>query len=242
VKVVKLEGWHFSVDPVQPGSVNMQRDRQLLDEAEQKAEARSFLRFYRWDLPTVSIGHHQQPERAADVVYCAANHIPVVRRPTGGRAVLHDCELTYAVVSNDGRFFPLDSLDKTYLVIARALQTGLSRLGICSDLAAGRGIVGLTRIDVKHPCFASASRHELLVRGRKIVGSAQRRLKRSFLQHGSIPLQLNLPVMAGALGVSEQLIAASTISVSEATGRIVTFEELAAALKAGFEEVFRAGA
>ncbi len=217
----------------------MQVDRMLLEEAELEAEARSFLRFYRWDVPTVSIGHHQQPERAADVAYCAANHIPVVRRPTGGRAVLHDCELTYAVVSNDHRFFPLGSLDRTYLVIAQALQKGLGRLGICSDLAAGgREIGSSARVDLKHPCFASASRHELLVGGRKIAGSAQRRLKRAFLQHGSIPLELDVPVMARALGVSEQLIAASTTSVSEAAGRKVEFEELAAALQAGFEEVF----
>ncbi len=237
---MKLERWRFSVDPAQPGSTNMQIDRTLLDEAEQEAEARSFLRFYRWDVPTVSIGHHQQPERAADAAYCAANHIPVVRRPTGGRAVLHDCELTYAVVSNDHRFFPLDSLDQTYLIIARALQGGLARLGVCSHLAGGREIGSSARIDLKNPCFASASRHELLVGGRKIAGSAQRRLKRSFLQHGSIPLELDVSLMAGALGVSEQLIAASTISVSEAAGREVGFEELAAALKEGFEEVFGA--
>ncbi len=217
----------------------MQIDRGLLDEAEQEAEARTFLRFYRWDVPTVSIGHYQAPERAADPAYCAANRIPVVRRPTGGRAVLHDCELTYAVVSNDRRFFPLQSLDQTYLVIARALQCGLARLGVCSQLAAGgREIASPGRTNLKHPCFASASRHELLVGSRKIAGSAQRRLKRSFLQHGSIPLELNVPAMAGALGVSEQLIAHSVISVSEAAGRPVSFDELAEALEAGFEEVF----
>ncbi len=217
----------------------MRIDQMLLDEAERGAEAHTFLRFYRWDEPTISIGHHQQPERAADLRYCTGHRIPVVRRPTGGRAVLHDCELTYAVVSNDDRFFPLQSLDQTYLVIARALQNGLARLGVCSDLAAGVREIGASiRLDVKHPCFASASRHELLVRGRKIAGSAQRRLKRSFLQHGSVPLDLNLPLMAGTLGVSEALIAASTISVSEAAGRRVTFEELGTALKAGFEEVF----
>ncbi len=233
------ESWNFRVDPAQSGSVNMQIDRTLLDEAEREVEACTFLRFYRWDVPTVSIGHYQEPERAADLAYCAASRIPLVRRPTGGRAVLHDRELTYAVVSNDGRVFPLQSLDQTYLVIARALQNGLARLGICGDLAAGgREIGSARRIDVKHPCFASASRHELLVRGRKVAGSAQRRLKRSFLQHGSIPLELNVPVMARALGVSEQLIAASTISVSEAAGREVRFEELAVALEAGFQEEF----
>lgn len=236
---MKLDGWHFSVDPAQPGSVNMQIDRALLDQAEEETEARSFLRLYRWDIPTVSIGHHQQPERAADIAHCAANGIPIVRRPTGGRAVLHDRELTYAVVSSDDRFFPLQSLDLTYMVIARALQKGLSRLGIWSDLATGgRAIGSSTRLDLKNPCFASASRHELLVGGRKITGSAQRRLKRSFLQHGSIPLELNVPAMARALGVAEGLIAATTISVSEATGRTVTFDELAEALKGGFEEVF----
>ncbi|RPJ82368.1 MAG: lipoate--protein ligase family protein, partial [Acidobacteria bacterium] len=198
--------WRFRVDLAQSGSVNMEIDRTLLDQVEQEAEALTVLRFYRWDVPTVSIGHHQEPARAVDLTYCEANNVPVVRRTTGGRAVLHDRELTYAVVSNDDRFFPLHSLDQTYLTIAGALQKGLARLGVSSDLAAGgREIGSSARIDIKHPCFASASRHELLVRGRKIAGSAQRRLRRSFLQHGSIPLELNIPLMARALGVSEQL-------------------------------------
>ena len=143
--------------------------------------------FLSWDVPTVSIGHHQQAERAADTRYCAEHGIPVVRRPTGGRAVLHDCELTYAVVSNDRRLFPPGRLDQTYLVVARALQTGLGRFGFGragrrrqGDRAVirGRG-KSLLRLGVA----ARAAR-----RGRKIAGSAQRRLKRSFLQHGSIPL------------------------------------------------------
>jgi len=233
----------LTIDPPHSGLRNMEIDLALLQDAEQQPEPSTFVRFYRWDVPTVSLGHYQRAEQAADLRYCEAHGIPVVRRPTGGRAVLHAAELTYTVVSSDPRFFPLHSLDLTYLTIAKALQGGLTRLGIASELAPGSRETGrVSAAGVKAPCFASASRHELLVGGRKIAGSAQRRLKRSFLQHGSIPLDLDVPTMAGALGVSEQLIAGTTISVSEAAGRAVSFAELADALKEGFAEVFRAQA
>ncbi len=213
----------------------MQIDECRLKDAEEQFAPTTFLRFYQWDTPTVSLGRYQRPELGANLQYCQDNGIPVVRRPTGGRAVLHGRELTYSVVSNDRRFFPLHSLDLTYQGIARALQYGLGRLGITSQLAPGlRPTLRLSAGKAKLPCFASASRHELLVEGRKIAGSAQRRLRRSFLQHGSIPLEIDVEAMALALGVSEQLIAKTMISVSEAAGRPVSFNELAAALEEGF--------
>jgi lipoyl(octanoyl) transferase len=228
----------FLVDPPLAGSRNMEIDQSLLLAAEQEAGGLTFIRFYAWETATASIGHHQEAGSAVDLDYCTREAIPVVRRPTGGRAVLHDAELTYAVISNDASLFPLHRLDLTYLVIGRSLKAGLDLLGISSELARGIRETGSSfRNPVKRPCFASASRHELLVRGRKIAGSAQRRLKRSFLQHGSLPLRIDGARMAAALGVPESLILETTVSVCEATGREVSFAELAQALEQSFADV-----
>jgi lipoate-protein ligase A len=85
----------------------------------------------------------------------------------------------------------------------------------------------------------SPSQYELLLRGYKIVGSAQRRLKRSFLQHGSIPLQVDYPQMAAALGIQEKVLRKTLLSVSEVSGHPVCFAALCQALKEGFEETFQ---
>ena len=227
------------VDPPLAGSTNMTIDQDMLQCAEASEYPVTLLRLYSWEEPTVSIGYHQGVEDSFNWEYCRARGIPVVRRPTGGRAVLHADELTYSVVSNDPGQYPIGSLDHTYLAIAKCLQMGFSMLGIATELAVGSRD---TEVELKGagkpPCFASASRHELLCEGRKLAGSAQRRLKRSFLQHGSIPLSLDATLMAAALGVNQDLILRTTISLSEAAGREVVFRELAEALRAAFSQAW----
>ncbi len=234
------DGWLCAVDPPRSGIENMRIDLALLNNLEKCSEKMTSLRFYDWEIPTVSLGKHQKAEGAVDYSYCRQSAIPVVHRPTGGRAVLHDCELTYAVVSNDPNCFPLSSIRETYRLIAMGLQEGMEGLGIVTQLAGtSRKSRRLSRQQREDPCFVSPSCCELLYEGRKIVGSAQRRLRRSFLQHGSIPLQVNHPKMAASLGVSEELLRMSVVSVSEALGRAVARQTLCEALQTGFERVFR---
>ncbi len=157
----------------------MDRDRELL--ASHRAGDDPVLRVYQWDPPCVTLGYNQDPRSfAADLV--AAAGYDLVTRPTGGRAILHAQELTYAVIgTSPGPLFG-NSLHESYMTINRALLTFLSDLGIRADVSAGesreeaRGLV----------CFHSAGRHEIRTGGRKIVGSAQRRQRGVFLQHGSI--------------------------------------------------------
>lgn len=212
----------------------MTRDRQLLDQAESSLTPLTVIRFYQWDTPTVSLGHNQNAEKAIDSKYCQDQKIPIVHRPTGGRAVLHSEELTYAVISNDLSLFG-DSIRDGYLRIGHALKTGIARIGIHSKLAKGVKKTALTfREGNKKPCFISPSRAELLVNNRKIAGSAQRRLKRAFLQHGSIPLEVDYFEMGRVLCIAPSQLQDNMISVSEAAGRSVPFDELAEALKEGF--------
>ena len=218
----------------------MKLDRELLHWVEKCAAKITVVRFYRWAVPTISLGKHQKAEEAVDQIYCQREAIPIVRRPTGGRAVFHDNELTYSLVSNHSQYFSLKSVGDTYRVIADGLKAGLHGLGISAQLAEGSPHSPPAPLSGrKNPCFLSPSQYELLLRGYKIVGSAQRRLKRSFLQHGSIPLQVNYPRMAAALGIQEKVLRKTLLSVSEATGHQVSFADLCQALKEGFEETFQ---
>lgn len=220
--------------------MNMAIDEGLLRLLEEVSiQKTTVVRFYRWDVPTISLGKNQKAWEAVDLAYCQSRGLPLVYRPTGGRAVFHGQELTYAVVSNDRKHFALHNPLQTYWRIATALQMGLRRLSCPTDLSPTVRPTVLPVRATRKPCFLSASRYELLSGGRKLVGSAQRRLKGCFLQHGSIPLHIDYQTMAAALGISETLLRSKVVSVSEGARHTISFEALCSTLMKGFEEVFR---
>ncbi len=225
-----------SVEDPADGSHNMAEDRRWLALAESAGEPVLRVRLYRWDPPTASIGRHQNPSSALDSDICEAEGIPIVRRPTGGRAVFHDrSELTYAVVSNSLSLVGSGGILETYRRIAEVLQAGLRGIGVETRLArTGTSIRSGAAPALRQPCFASASRHELLSGNRKIAGSAQRRLRRAVLQHGSIPVEIDYLKMSRVLGAREEVLRRRMVSVSEAAGRRVEIEELAEALRKAF--------
>jgi len=177
------------LDGAASGAVNMDRDASLL--AGHRPGDDPILRLYRWEPAAVTIGYNQDFSDF-DAAGIRSAGYGLVKRPTGGRAILHADELTYAVIgTSPGSVFG-GSLHETYLKINRALLSFLGDLGIEADISAGESRAearGLT-------CFRSAGRHEISVGGRKIIGSAQRRTGGVFLQHGSIlagPRHLELP-------------------------------------------------
>src|SRR6516162_4720912 len=194
--------WKLIIDGARDGGSNMSIDASLLEEVEASPEPRTIVRFYGWQTPTISLGRNQKIDRALDTGYCRDNGIDIVHRPTGGRAVLHDDELTYAVISSDSNVFG-DTIYGNYRRVSEALCLGYNRLGVPAVLAPDtRKIAGLPD-DSDPPCFLSPARYELMVEGRKIVGSAQRRIRRSFLQHGSMPITMDLEVLARATGITD---------------------------------------
>lgn len=193
--------WDLILDGALDGEVNMAIDRALLDEVESSSEPKTMVRFYRWARPTVSLGRNQKVEKAVDVDYCREAGIDIVHRPTGGRAVLHDDELTYAVASNDSSVFG-DTIYGNYKRVSEALVSGFQSLGIPAILAPDTRKPG-DEGDADPPCFVSTSRYELTVDGRKIAGSAQRRVRRSFLQHGSLPVTVNREMLARATRMAD---------------------------------------
>ena len=158
----------------------MARDADLLNRASQGLQ-KPIVRFYEWVQPTVSLGFHQS-ETILDADVLERERIPWVRRPTGGAAVLHAHELTYAVVLP-----PMHPWLQTKSVlehIGRALARGLRNVGVGADmLERGRP---LEKLPDRASCFVRASRWEICAHGKKIVGSAQRVLRGALLQHGSI--------------------------------------------------------
>src|SRR5438046_1852710 len=197
-----MAAWELIIDGTLGGAANMAVDAALLGEVERFPGGRTVVRFYGWRGPTISLGRNQKVENALDVDYCRSNGIDIVHRPTGGRAVLHDDELTYAVISNDTASFG-DTIYGNYRRVSEALCLGYNRLGVPAVLAPDTRKAEPLIHDGDPPCFLSTSRYELMVDGRKIAGSAQRRVRRSFLQHGSMPITCNRDNLARATGLTD---------------------------------------
>ena len=181
------ETWRLLDTGESSGNFNMQADEVLL-EAVGAGRSPSILRLYRWNPPAVTLGYNQDPERELNLRQVRSAGIDVVRRLTGGRAVLHWEELTYSVICREGCGRLGASPGQTYREIGRALAAGLRAFGAPVDLHRGEAGPGgrSTPEAPKPPCFASTSRWEVTYRGRKLVGSAQRRIRGAILQHGSI--------------------------------------------------------
>jgi lipoate-protein ligase A len=230
--------WELIIDGAIDGISNMAIDAALLDEVEALSDLRTIVRFYGWLRPTVSLGRNQTIDKAVDVEYCSANGIDVVHRPTGGRAVLHDDELTYAVISNDSSSFG-DTIYGNYKRVSEALCLGYTRLGVPAVLAPDTRKTAALANGGDPPCFLSPSRYELMVDGRKIVGSAQRRVHQSFLQHGSMPITCNREVLARATRLPDASpLEREMAGVAEFLPERPTIEQLTGAFTRAFQDYF----
>lgn len=213
--------WALIVEPeARPGHEQMATDDALLRTAR---EGVGFLRLYRWQPPCLSFGRNEPAARRYDRCRIAALGLDTVRRPTGGRAVWHDAEVTYAVAGPATLF---GSLQDTYHTIHAMLAAALRTLDVPAALAAPRPPAPLSA----GACFAAPTGGEVVVWDRKLVGSAQVREGGAFLQHGSILLTDGQDVVASVtLGHAPTT---SAISLGAVLGRDVTFAEVAAGVAA----------
>ena len=138
------------------------------------------LRVYGWNPAAISIGYNQDIENEINVGYCKKNNIEIVRRITGGKAVFHDKEITYSfILPENNNLIPFE-VNESYKIIANALIIALKKMGINAEMKK-------TPEKIATPiCFNSSNWYEILVNGRKISGSAQRRFDGKVLQHGPI--------------------------------------------------------
>ena len=227
-----MHQWRHIDSGPESGTENMALDERLLEEMAQSGGV-PVLRFYTWAPPAVSLGRFQQERTAVDRAACRARGVDVVRRVTGGRTVLHYRELTYSIVSSvESDLFPNDVIG-TYKVIAEGLLAGLRLLGVPAEMACRAG--GAAKADRAHPaCFAMPSLYELLVGGKKIIGSAQRRLPGAFLQHGSILIEYDAALEAEVIpgGGAEHAVT----SLVQELGRPIPLEEVKRSIRSGFSE------
>lgn len=186
--------WRLLVDGPAPGPWNMGVDEALLASA--LRDGPPTLRFYTWEGAWLSLGYGQRGE-AARLAACARAGVGVVRRPTGGRAVLHGGDLTYALAA-PASLLPAD-LRACYGLVAEALLAGLRALGAEAERIPGAG-QGPGHGDFD--CFARPAPDELCARGRKLVGSAQRRTRGGVLQHGSIRVFPDAEEVRAAAGLA----------------------------------------
>jgi len=196
------------------------------------------LRLYAWLPAALSLGKTQPAAGAHDDAVLRAEGIDLVRRPTGGRAVLHDAERTYALVSRRSASFPGGVLD-TYRRISAALHEALRALGLATEGAPRMPSRERDSGEGRASCFSRVSAHEIVVDGRKIVGSAQLRARDSFLQHGSILLCADPSRIGRATGT--RVDPRGFAGLDDVCGRRLELEELDAALIRGFESVFGVG-
>lgn len=188
--------WRLLVTPPAPAAWNMAVDEALLQHY-LLGQSLPTVRLYQWDPPAVSVGYFQQLEQAINLETCRQQGWQWVRRLTGGRAVLHFHEVTYSIVLGiDTPGLPRGVLS-SYRWLAAGLLAGLQILGIEAELNGQRH-----QINTRSPaCFASPARYELVVKGRKLVGSAQFRRQGGLLQHGSVPLAWEPELVAAACQV-----------------------------------------
>lgn len=175
------------------GAMNMALDDALL-QAVAAGRSRPVLRLYRWQPAALTLGYAQPLDAGVDQAACRSAGIDVVRRPTGGRAVLHDHEVTYAVIAPVGAPFGT-TVAESYRAIAAVLQAALCSLGLTAVLVPGQPRGRQNRA----VCFTAPAQYELLVDGCKVAGCAQKRLGGAFLQHGSLPLDIDLERLARLL-------------------------------------------
>ncbi len=244
--------WRLLINPPLNGHFNMAVDELLLEEAK-KGTRPPTLRFYQWAGNWISFGYFQTPRRAYNVQAAEASTVRSVRRITGGRAVLHSEDLTYALVAGDAQKEGLgSSLRETYRQIACALTSGFTRLGLPVAFSFREKAAGRPPTEGSAACFLTLSDYEISAGGKKLVGSAQRREGSSFLQHGSIPLTIRNRELAewvlsrGAgptspVGGRGSSFNSRYATVEEVAGRKIPAEMLATALRDGFAEVFGVG-
>lgn len=210
------------------GAQNMAVDHALLESVQQ--HPRAVLRFYRWQPACLSFGRNQPARDHYDADVARELGVDIVRRPTGGMAVLHDAELTYAVVA------PVDWLSgprESYYKINTALVTGLKALGVPAKLAAGEKRAPFGSL---HPCFAEPAAGEVVAGNQKLVGSAQRCEKRTLLQHGSILLDGAQDVVARIATVPFDLSGRAT-TLAALLGAPPSISALTHTIATGFEKI-----
>ena len=231
--------WRLIVSEPADGATNMAVDEAIL-EAVAEGHAPPTLRFYAWSPPCLSLGMAQR-HTDVDRERLSALGWDLVRRPTGGRAILHTDELTYSVIAPQDEPRVAGSVVESYRRLSEGLMRGLQVLGLSAAQANtapahGRGAGPI--------CFEAPSDYEITAGGKKLIGSAQARKQGVVLQHGTLPLVGDLRRICEALRyesmaareVARARVLERATTLETALGRAVAWSAAVEAMTMGFEE------
>jgi lipoate-protein ligase A len=233
-----MRQWRLICDEPMDGAANMSADEAILRTVA-VGGALPTLRLYAWEPFCLSLGYGQRSSDA-DFERLQLHGWDIVRRPTGGRAILHGDELTYSVSLPEDHPLAMGGIIETYLRLSRALLLAMEKLGL--------GVIADPDGDtssVKGPvCFEVPSRYEITVGGKKLIGSAQMRRHRGVLQHGTIPLYGDIARICDALVYDSDVEReAARVQVRERAATLesaglvdMTWGQVAAALITSFSE------
>jgi lipoyl(octanoyl) transferase len=242
---MKKEIWRFIDSGLGSPSFNMALDEALLD-WHSEGKIPPVIRFYGWNPATLSVGYFQKVEKEIDLEAVAKHRLGFVRRPTGGRGVLHEHELTYSVIVSEEHPDMPKTVMEAYRVISEGILKGFQHLGLEAYFAVPKTLE--ERDALKNPrsavCFDAPSWYELVVEGRKVAGSAQTRQKGVILQHGSILLDLDEDKLFSLFKYSNERVKdrmkkafkSKAVAINEISPRKISLEEAKAAFYNGFSE------
>lgn len=196
------------------------------------------IRIYSWTIPTLSLGKHQKLDNI-NIDYLKEAGIDLVRRPTGGRAVLHHKELTYSFSAPLSYEKLPKNILNSYMKISEGLSTSLNLLGIICDMEKSK-----KQNLSKDICYDTPSMYELTVNGKKFIGSAQYRNHKFVLQHGAIPNMFDVENYVNCFKINNKMkmidhLKNNVIDAFSIRKTSLNFEELAYAFKIGFKEIFQ---
>jgi len=201
------------------------------------------VRMYEWVPASITVGYMQKVSEALDFTAMEKDMVAWVRRPTGGRAVLHEHDLTYSCIFPTAVTAMGINVMETYAIISKCLMAGLTHAGIACTVMDSFDRMRETKREIKLPCFLAPNREEIMVQGRKLVGSAQKRTAAAVLQHGSIPVDDAYRKLPDYVRLSEiqramqkQLLASKSICLKEIDPQL-TSTDLRKALMTGFTAV-----
>ncbi|HVJ48227.1 lipoate--protein ligase family protein [Desulfitobacterium sp.] len=238
-----MKTWRYIPFSIHTGAENMALDEAIMLNMPCETNPQPVLRFYGWKPATLSLGYAQSYAKEVVEEECVKAGVDVVRRPTGGRAVLHQYELTYSVVAPEEDDQVNGTIIESYLKISQALLKGFQALGISAEMVAHSGVGK----ESSAACFDAPSWYELVVDGMKLVGSAQVRKDGMLLQHGSIPLHFDAELLFRLLKFSKPEVRQRFLTgfmqkacaLDEVWLNPVSREELEREICIGFQEVMK---
>lgn len=238
-----MEKWRYLVTEAMSPEMNMAVDESIL-QLHAEGKVPPTVRFYTWSPATLSIGYFQKALKEINLEEVHKHGLGFVRRPTGGRAVLHDKELTYSVIVSEQHPKMPSSVTEAYKIISMGLLHGFQNLGLRAEM------VSLASEEEKEKysspgssaCFDSPSWYELVVEGKKVAGSAQTRQKGVILQHGSILLDMDVELLFSLLNFSSDRLKQrmmesfrqKAVTINEVSSRPISLQEAMDAFGRGF--------